>query len=412
MWGATPKACFFIVMMLACTLLFGCTGSSREGASVEAKTTKGEVVERAIVPTRQLYEFPKPSELMSRACLPEPAPAPVGDAPDYRIGPGDVLAFQIFDEPALNRQVVVRYDGYLSLPMIDDVVVSGLSRAEAEARVREAYAKVFRNPRLTLTVDEVLSRSYFVLGEVEEPSEYAYKRPLSLLAAITIAGGIRTESNGGTANTIGAQGQLTKAFIIRHVDGKRTVLEYDLKGLRNPGEHPSDVPVLPGDFVYVPEGVNLVYVVGEVKVPGVYPLLEQMTVLQLLSRAGGPVEARARMRQAVLLRQTDATHTEALLIDLRKALKTGFSPVLCPGDILYVPRGDLVRLYENLIRFTNLTETVTPILDLYMKAYDTWYTKERFEDLFDNDGGLGYGYGSSVNSVLQTIRDFGLDLGK
>jgi len=411
MWGTTPKAAVWIALLL-CTLVCACTGGNNTASPIEAKTTKAAVVERAIVPTRQLYAFPETSALMARPCLPEPAPPFVADTSDYRIGPGDVLAFQILDEPTLNRQLVVRYDGYISLPMIEDVAVGGLSRAEAEARVREAYTKVFRNPRLALTVDEVLSRSYFVLGEVEEPSEYAYKRPLSLLAAITIAGGIRTESNGGTANTIGAQGQLTKAFIIRHVDGQRVVLEYDLKGLRNPGEHPSDVPVLPGDFVYVPEGVNLVYVLGEVKVPGVYPLLEQMTVLQLLSRAGGPVEARARMRQAVLLRQTDPTHTEALLIDMRKALKTGFSPVLCPGDILYVPRGDLVRLYENLIRFTNLTETVSPILDLYMQAYDTWYTKRRFEELFEDDDAFGYGYGSSINSLLQTIRDFGLDIGK
>jgi polysaccharide export outer membrane protein len=388
----------------AILLLFsGCAtlcGSTPTASKLEEKA----VTERTIVPTRELYSFPSPSPLAAEGACPT-APAPVLPPVDvsYRIGPGDLLNFQIFDEPALSRQVVVRYDGKLSLPLIDDLDVNGLTREEAEARVRESYKQVFKSPRLTLTVDEVRSKSFFVFGEVEEPSEYIYRRPLSLLAAITIAGGVRVDTNGGD-NTIGAQGQLTKAFIIREVNGKREVKEYDLKGLRNPGEHPSQVPVLPNDFVYVPEGVNLVYVVGEVNGPSVYPLLEQMTVLQLLARAGGAIEWRAKMRRVVLLRQKDATHTEAILIDLKKALRTGISPVLCPGDILYVPRGDLVRLYDNLMRFTILTQTVAPILDLYMQAYDAYYTDREFDELFEDEDE----WGTSPLEVLETIQNFSL----
>jgi polysaccharide export outer membrane protein len=156
--------------------------------------------------------------------------------------------------------------------------------------------------------------------------------------------------------------------------------------------------VLPGDIVYVPEGVNLVYVLGEILAPRVYPLIEGMTLLELVARAGGPVEETARMRSIVLFRKLEGGQTEAMLIDLRRALETGYSPTLEPGDIVYIPRNPLVRLHDNLMHFTRLTETVSPLLGLYMQAYDTYYTRERYDRLFENNSLTGLG-------VIQTLID-------
>jgi len=309
-----------------------------------------------------------------------------------------VLRLEIFDDATLNRDVAVRYDGYVSLPLITELHVAGLTRAEAEAMVADAYKAVFRQPRVSLTVTDPESKSYFVLGDVAIPKEYAYKRPINLLEAINTAGGLRVDTR-YTQATIGAQGQLTKAFIIRQVDGRRNVLAYDLTGLSTPGEHPSQAPVLPGDVVYVPEGVNLVYVVGEVHSPQVYPLIEGMTLLELLARAGGPVEEVARMRSIVLFRKLEGGQTEAQLIDVRRVLQTGYSPKLEPGDIIYVPRNPLVRLHDNMMHFTRLTETVSPLLSLYMQGYDAYYTDKRYEQLFNKD----YGYGGTGLGVLETL---------
>ncbi len=400
---------FYAILVAGLALLMAscATTSPPSGVSHEVVSTQksdGVVKERTIVRTNELYEIPEqPTTGEHDGASPEEVARHAEMAMAFSIGPGDALDFKFYDDPALSREVVVRYDGCVSLPLINDIKLSGLTREEAVEAVRDAYSTVFRNPRLSLTVNEVMSKSYFVMGDVERPDEYPYERPISLLQAINLAGGLRVDTREGESY-IGAQGQLTKAFLIRHVSGHREVFEHDLRGLRHPGEHPSDTPVFPGDVVYLPEGLNLVYVLGEVQNPNVYPLLDGTTVLQLLVRAGGPLERTARMRGAVLLRQVDGQHTEAMLIDVRKALQTGASPEVHAGDILYVPRGALVSLHDNLMRFTQLTETVSPILDLYMKAYDAYYTRDRYDQLLDDDSR----YGTTPLSVLETVANLGL----
>jgi len=368
-------------------IIVGSLGLCVSSVYAEPGSKSGIVNERAVVKTRTLYRFPEHKEVRPPAC----PPATSGPTPEeYLIGPGDVLEIQIVDDAAAPREVSVRYDGHVSLPYIEDQNVSGLGREAALERIRDAYRAVFRDPKLTLTVKDSSSKRFFVIGNVEKPDKYPYERPLSVLEAVYTAGGPRIESV-ESGIFIGAQGQLSKACILRRQNGERCVLEYDLSGLCKSGENPADAPVLPGDVVYVPEGVNLVYVMGEVLRPSVYPLTEGTTLLELLARAGGALERSARMRSVVLLRQVDEEKTEAMQIDLRKALKTGFSPRLRPGDIIYIPRGRLVRLYDNLMRFTRLTETVSPLLDLYMQAYDAYYTEKTFDLLFDDDtcGALG-----------------------
>jgi len=355
-------------------------------ASAEAAPNEA-ITERAIVKTHTLYNFPQPPEPTEPAPASQTAPAV---PTQYVLAPGDVLEFQLYDDDAARREVTIRYDGYISLPYIEDQKVAGLDRESAAQCIRHAYQSVFRKPKISLAIKQAAGKTFYVLGAVDRPNKYPYDQPLSVIQAVNLAGGPRidTAENG---IFIGAQSQLTKACIIRHQNGQRDVLHYDLTGLCHPGDSPADAPVLPGDIVYVPEGLNLVYVMGEVVRPSVYPLRENTTLLEVLARAGGAIEKNARMRSVMILRQIDSENTEAIQIDLRKALKTGYSPRIRPGDIIYVPRGKLVRLYDNMMRFTRLTETVSPLLDLYMQAYEAYYTDDSFDLLFDNDarGALG-----------------------
>src|SRR5690606_18206681 len=74
---------------------------------------------------------------------------------EYLLGPGDSMEFICFNDPLLSRELVlVRYDGSLSLPGIQDVHVAQLTREAAEARVQDAYRSIFRNPRVSLMVRE------------------------------------------------------------------------------------------------------------------------------------------------------------------------------------------------------------------------------------------------------------------
>jgi len=84
---------------------------------------------------------------------PEPLPEELPET-EYTIGPGDILSFQSFDDPSLSREsLVVLYDGTLSLPLISDIEVIGLTRDELEETIRAAYADgVFKEPQLTVSV--------------------------------------------------------------------------------------------------------------------------------------------------------------------------------------------------------------------------------------------------------------------
>jgi polysaccharide export outer membrane protein len=383
-----------------CLCLFAC--ATTKSASVKDAKAAAAVVDAATVPTSQVTgneTAAKPDAAEAQ----KPTPITSDYFSKYLIGPGDVLAFRSFDDESLSTSVTVRYDGYVSLPLIPDIKLDGLTREDALAKIKEAYSSFYQEPTVSLMVTEPLSKKITVLGDVNQPADYFYTRPMTLLDAIAGAGGLRINQM-PREGYIGAQGQLVKALVIRHANGEREVNEYDLRGLRQPGAHASDTPVLPGDIVYVPESVNLVYVLGAVRQPGVYPMTEGMTLLQLFSRAGSFDETVGRIKQIVIIRAQDDKTSNVLLVDARQILKTGVDMPLVVGDIIYVPRKPLANAQTFV---SQLTGTVLPVLSLYRQAWDAYYTKDLYEETFHNDGDRAF----DVLSIQQGLRSLGTFMG-
>ena len=256
------------------------------------------------------------------------------------------------------------------------------TREEAEQAIREAYFRVFRDPQISLLVRETGSKTFTVVGDIQTPGIYPYTQATRLIEAISVAGGLRNRnSSSSVGGFVGITGQLTKAFVIRHTGGERQVAQYDLRGLGNPGAHAADVPILPGDLIYLPEGVNLVYLLGESRNPIIVELTEGMTMLQLLSMSGGFNSSTARLRGVVLMRQVDDENTQIMTVNVRHILKTGRDVVLQPGDIIYLPQKKLVRLEEFIRRFTG---SVSPVLQLYTSAVDAYYAKDIVDNLLES----------------------------
>ena len=327
----------------------------------------------------------------------------------YRIGPGDILSFRSFDDPTLNSDITVRHDGFVSLPWVEDVPIVGKTREEATALLREAYDQLYVDAEVSLAITTAISRIFTVLGDVSRPGEYPYTRPISVLDALTAAGGLRLNQRGGDT-FVGGQGQLVKAFVIRRLENERIVEEYDLRDLQEEGEHQGDKPIYPGDTIYVPEGINLVYLLGEVRQPDVFALSPGMTLVQLLANAGGFLEATARLKQVVLIRQEDTDDRRITLYNIKDILKTGEDPLLSPGDIIYIPRKRLVNAGEFV---KNATGVITPILGLasqsfglYTGAFDAFHRKEQF----DRGGFFGGALDITTNPVKTSlIPQFVLD---
>ena len=394
-------------LLSACFLVCSCATAPSDSAKAGAAGKSPLVEDRVTASTSALLGTPpKPAEPPEAAGA-ETAEAEVAEAEEltqeYQVTAGDILDFRSFDDDTLNREVQVRYDGCVSLPLIPDVQIGGMTRDQAEKKLCDLYLAVFHEPRLSLTVKTAAGKVYYVLGDVTTPRDYPYLRRTTVLEAINMAGGLRPQMRGGTTGTdyTSGIGSLTKAFVIRHENGLRSIVECDMSGLTNIGPHPSGMLIHPGDVVYVPEGVNLVYVIGEVRRPSVFQLTEHMTLLRVLAYAGWAAESTAKVRNVVLLRQTGQDTTDVMLINLREALRTGADLPMEAGDIVYVPRKGMVRAEEFIGRVSGI---LSPVMNLYSQAWETSFTKKRLEALFSRTGN---NQATTTVSILSSVRDLG-----
>ena len=387
-----------------CTLLVGCALGSKTIIRPADPDSEGSRVirESMDIGTAELMGDPEAEETPAVATGVDGTPAfTLADFDEipYLIEAGDQLQFLSFDDPALNQVVVVRYDGHISLPMVPDLMVRDRTREEATEVVREAYEEVFRDPQVSLAIISTASKTYHVMGDVMNPQEFPYTRPISVLDAINQAGGPRVHQRAGDS-FVGSRGALTQAMIIRRHEGGRDVIECDLSQYREPAISPADTLVLPGDIVYVPEGVNLVYVLGEVGSPDVYQLMEGTTLLHLLTRARGFSETTGRMRQVVLIREIEKDVNRVFLVDVRAILRTGQDIEMKPGDIVYIPVVPLVRVQQFVGRFVG---SISPVMGLYRQAYDTYYTDRRYRTIRTR----GDATTAELLTILDSVRSFG-----
>src|SRR5690349_22595299 len=112
---------------------------------------------------------------------------------EYVIGAEDVLDITVWRNPDLSKQVQVRPDGRISMPIIRDVVAVGKTPTQLAEEMTNKLKEYVQNPVVAVTLKEVNSSNIFLLGEVAHPGKYPLKSKTTLLQGITIAGGFRSE---------------------------------------------------------------------------------------------------------------------------------------------------------------------------------------------------------------------------
>jgi polysaccharide biosynthesis/export protein len=111
-------------------------------------------------------------------------------APDYVIGPDDVLSVVFWKEPDISAQVRVRPDGKISLPLLRDVRASGLTPEQLRQQLEADAKPFFADINATVIVNEVNSRKVFVTGEVGRPGAFPLTGPMTVLQVLALAGGL------------------------------------------------------------------------------------------------------------------------------------------------------------------------------------------------------------------------------
>jgi len=120
-----------------------------------------------------------------------PPPAATAVAPDYVIGPEDMLQISVWKNDSLSRQLPVRPDGKISMPLLHDIQASGLTPMQLRDKITAGLQEYMPSPEVSVTVLEVRSYRVSVLGEVQKPGVLQLKAPTTVLEAIALAGGFR-----------------------------------------------------------------------------------------------------------------------------------------------------------------------------------------------------------------------------
>jgi polysaccharide biosynthesis/export protein len=114
---------------------------------------------------------------------------PAGVEPNYVIGAGDILQISVWQEPQFGETVEVRPDGKISLPLVSDVTLAGLTPTQAQVRLTNKLQEFVKHPRVSVVVAEVRSRVVYVIGEVERPGPYPLIGAINVEQLIARAGG-------------------------------------------------------------------------------------------------------------------------------------------------------------------------------------------------------------------------------
>ncbi|HEU4402791.1 MAG TPA: polysaccharide biosynthesis/export family protein [Candidatus Polarisedimenticolia bacterium] len=248
---------------------------------------------------------------------------------DHPVGPEDLLEISVFEIPELNRTVRVSEKGTISLPLLGEMEVRGLTSMQLESRLREALTKRYlQDPQVSVFVREYGSKKVSVIGAVGKPGVYAMLGPRTLLQVLSEAGGLVKEAG-------------AELYVIRAApDGaseKIAVKVNDLLVNRDPA---LNLPIEPGDVISVPlDRPIYIYVDGAVKTPGRLEELANrpITLLQAIAKAGGTTERANLKAIQVLRRGADGTQSELKMSLKRIRQGRDPDPLLQEGDVIVVP---------------------------------------------------------------------------
>lgn len=168
-----------------------------------------------------------------------PAPA-VPPPPGYVIGPDDVLQVLYWREKDVSAEVVVRPDGMISLPLLNDVQAAGLTPELLRDKVNEAAKKFFEDPSVTIVVKQINSRKVFITGSVGKPGPYPLTAPTSVLQLVAMAGGLSEFAKRG------------KISVMRTENGKLVRYPFNYDDVAKGKNLKQNIELKPGDTVIVP----------------------------------------------------------------------------------------------------------------------------------------------------------------
>ncbi len=265
---------------------------------------------------------------------------------DYRVGPGDHLFLSVPGRQDLNRELILNERGEVSLPLVGNVGLSGLTAGEIEVRLLQAMREYYPSVKtVEVVITRTISNIVFVSGDVKIPGKYSFTESMNVWEAIREAGGPTPSAALTNVRIVQDRSRGGQSFIV------------DVQAALDGGSV-DNLPILkPGDTVLVPAkaevytGTSGINVFGAVVRPGAYPLQSRQDLMSALMVAGGPTE-RAKLGEVRIVRpNADGTAT-TMEIDLDRFLKKGDmanNPRLLSGDTVHIGNKALTAQNVSLV---------------------------------------------------------------
>ena len=219
MWKRTQ---FYV----ACTLLFAgfplCASGSARQAGQPIPAQAGQAAPAQASPTQTT------------------ARQAATEDPNYIIGARDVLDISVWKEPELTRALPVRPDGKVSLPLLNDVQAAGLTPTQLANNISNELKKYVTNPQVTIIVTQINSQRIYILGEVSRAGAYPLLPQMTVLQALSSAGGLGTFANS------------KKIYVLRQVNGKPEKYPFNYKEVLAGKRANENIELKAGDTIVVP----------------------------------------------------------------------------------------------------------------------------------------------------------------
>lgn len=186
---------------------------------------------------------PAPVATSAKPEAPAAAPTlPAGVTPPagYVIGPDDQLSIVFWREKDLSADVVVRPDGLISLPLLNDVAAAGLTPEQLRVNITQGAGKFVEEPTVSVVVKAINSRKVFVTGQVGKPGPYPLSGPTTVLQLIATAGGVAEYA------------KKSEILVIRKENDKQLTFPFNYDGVMKGKNLNQNIELKPGDTVIVP----------------------------------------------------------------------------------------------------------------------------------------------------------------
>ncbi|CAN5862499.1 N/A [soil metagenome] len=248
----------------------------------------------------------------------------------YKLGPGDKLDIEILGETGSRAETFVTPDSKLYYNLLSGIDVDGITTVQLKQQLETKLVQFYKNPQVSVTLLDAVSQRVWVLGRLNSPGIYPIKRPMRVLDAIALAGGLFASRFTGTTEELA---DLQHSFLVRN----GAMMPVDFQKLIRDGDLNQNIYLQANDFIYLPSSLtNEIYVLGAVMEPRPVGFMNEMNLMAAMSKGLG-LRPDADLTRVSIIRGS-LTDPKIATVNAKEVMTGKATNIrLEPGDIIFVP---------------------------------------------------------------------------